>query len=61
MIHYMCPLESQESFFVPELLEKQTEDEEKPKEGEGEEDDKGDEVTETGRTFWGHRETQAEC
>ncbi|XP_037390949.1 testis-expressed protein 264 isoform X2 [Pygocentrus nattereri] len=27
LIHYMCPLENQESFFVPELLEKQTEGE----------------------------------
>lgn len=25
LIHYMCPLENQDSFFVPELLEKQTE------------------------------------
>ncbi|KAK3557286.1 hypothetical protein QTP70_026694, partial [Hemibagrus guttatus] len=28
LIHYMCPLEKQDSFFVPELLEKQTEGEE---------------------------------
>ncbi|MCJ8729543.1 hypothetical protein PDJAM_G00107690 [Pangasius djambal] len=28
LIHYMCPLENQDSFFVPELLEKQTEGEE---------------------------------
>lgn len=28
LIHYMCPLENQDSFFVPELLEKQTEEEE---------------------------------
>ncbi|KAL7832907.1 hypothetical protein SRHO_G00299250 [Serrasalmus rhombeus] len=50
LIHYMCPLENQESFFVPELLEKQTEGEQKPKEGEEDEDDKGDEVTETGES-----------
>lgn len=28
LIHYMCPLENQDSFFVPELLEKQTGEEE---------------------------------
>ncbi|XP_036426867.1 testis-expressed protein 264 [Colossoma macropomum] len=50
LIHYMCPLENQESFVVPELLEKQTEDEDKPKEGKEDEDDKGDEVTETGES-----------
>ncbi|XP_053491696.1 testis-expressed protein 264 homolog [Ictalurus furcatus] len=31
IIHYMCPLENQGSFFVPELLEKQTEGEEETK------------------------------
>ncbi|KAG9277105.1 testis-expressed protein 264 homolog [Astyanax mexicanus] len=54
LIHYMCPLENQESFFVPELLEKETRDEEEPKEAEAdaEEDNKGDEVTETGESCW---------
>lgn len=28
LIHYMCPLENQDSFFVPELLEKQTDGQE---------------------------------
>lgn len=28
LIHYMCPLENQGRFLVPELLEKQTEEEE---------------------------------
>ncbi|XP_072539211.1 testis-expressed protein 264 homolog [Salminus brasiliensis] len=50
LIHYMCPLENQESFFVPELLEKQTKAEEEPKEAEEDEEDKGDEVTETGES-----------
>ncbi|KAI4895722.1 hypothetical protein NFI96_019885, partial [Prochilodus magdalenae] len=50
LIHYMCPLENQHSFFVHELQEKQLEDEEKPEEGEEDKDDKGDEVTETGES-----------
>ncbi|XP_066521839.1 testis-expressed protein 264 homolog [Hoplias malabaricus] len=54
VIHYMCPLENQESFFVPELLEKQTEEEKKAQEEEEEveeeNDDKGDEVSETGES-----------
>lgn len=50
LIHYMCPLENQEGFFVPELLEKQTMEEEEPKKAEKDEDDKADEVTETGES-----------
>ncbi|KAI5628415.1 hypothetical protein C0J50_2905 [Silurus asotus] len=42
LIHYMCPLENQESFFVPELLEKQTEG------GEKTETDKEADETHTG-------------
>ncbi|XP_062853046.1 testis-expressed protein 264 [Trichomycterus rosablanca] len=42
LIHYMCPLENQESFFVPELLEKQTENEGEMR------DDKDSDVTNTG-------------
>lgn len=45
----MCPLENQDSFFVPELLEKQTEGEEEP------EDEKAADDTHTGMTLSCHR------
>ncbi|XP_026853434.2 testis-expressed protein 264 [Electrophorus electricus] len=42
VIHYMCPVEDQKSFFVPELIENQ--------EKENAEDEKDNDVTETGES-----------
>ncbi|XP_076870485.1 testis-expressed protein 264 [Brachyhypopomus gauderio] len=42
VIHYMCPLEDQKSFFVPEMIEKETK--------ENEDDETHTNVTETGES-----------